>query len=430
MELLEGSLSTCPRNQHCAHWARVYMKYCLCSVKDGASLALGLVSVISWGVAEIPQIITNFREKSTEGLSIAFLMTWIIGDLFNLIGCKLEPATLPTQYYMAFLYTVTTVILASQTVYYGHIYHRLKANRLGLPHKVPKLHDEEAVSKNKQNDGVFVEKGRKSDVNQTNGSSVAEEGLHKPSSPISVSATVNSHHGSHERDLYYMSARSLTKSHTPTVGSYLARSRDYVKSPSTNMVDQNSIEEPLLRGPMNMQSSPPPNTKSMLCVVTAAMFFLSSFDLDLSRSNRFISVLEKPHRGIVIQVGRKLLQSNGGPLLQDGAGGSGIGTILGWAMAAIYMGGRLPQICLNIRRGSAEGLNPFMFIFALIGNLTYVASILVNSLEWSKIRSNLPWLVDAGGCVILDTFILVQFIYFRWRKSKGSQVNHDLLVAA
>ena len=32
----------------------------------------------------------------------------------------------------------------------------------------------------------------------------------------------------------------------------------------------------------------------------------------------------------------------------DGSG-SGIGTFLGWSMAAIYMGGRLPQIFLNVR---------------------------------------------------------------------------------
>lgn len=69
----------CPREEHCSEWAKQYLKYCLCNMKDGVSLALGLVSVISWGVAEIPQIITNYRTKSTEGLSIAFLMTWIAG---------------------------------------------------------------------------------------------------------------------------------------------------------------------------------------------------------------------------------------------------------------------------------------------------------------------------------------------------------------
>ncbi|KAG4396143.1 hypothetical protein GLYMA_19G123451v4 [Glycine max] len=79
----------------------------------------------------------------------------------------------------------------------------------------------------------------------------------------------------------------------------------------------------------------------------------------------------------------------------------------------IYLSGRLSQICLNIRRVHVEGLNPLMFLFAVIGNATYVASIVVISLDWSKIRPNLPWLVDAGGCVLLDFFILMQFIYFR-----------------
>ena len=55
------------------------MKYCLCSVKDEISLSLGVISIISWAVADIPQIITNYKEKSSEGLSIAFLITWVVG---------------------------------------------------------------------------------------------------------------------------------------------------------------------------------------------------------------------------------------------------------------------------------------------------------------------------------------------------------------
>lgn len=55
------------------------MKYCICSVKDEISLSLGVISVISWAVAEIPQIITNYKQKSSEGLSIVFLATWILG---------------------------------------------------------------------------------------------------------------------------------------------------------------------------------------------------------------------------------------------------------------------------------------------------------------------------------------------------------------
>jgi len=77
MDFFKSTMPICP--QHCSRWARVYMEYCLCNMKDGVSLTLGMISVLSWGVAEIPQIVTNYKEKSTEGLSLAFLLTWIIG---------------------------------------------------------------------------------------------------------------------------------------------------------------------------------------------------------------------------------------------------------------------------------------------------------------------------------------------------------------
>ncbi|KAI6696977.1 hypothetical protein NL676_017096 [Syzygium grande] len=107
-----SDMPLCPAGRHCVQWARKHMQYCLCSARDGISLSLGVVSVISWGVAQIPQIVTNYKQKSAEGVSIAFLMTW-----------------LPTQYYTAMLYTITTMVFTGQTVYYGHIYPRLKYRR-------------------------------------------------------------------------------------------------------------------------------------------------------------------------------------------------------------------------------------------------------------------------------------------------------------
>ncbi|KAL2900786.1 Lysosomal amino acid transporter 1 [Bienertia sinuspersici] len=120
-------MADCP--PQCATWARDYFGYCLCTTNQAISLTLGFVSVISWGIAEIPQFITNCKTKSPEGLSLLFLLTWIIGDLFNMFGCLLETATLPTQLYMAMLYTVTTVTLTLQLVYYRYIYARFKCNR-------------------------------------------------------------------------------------------------------------------------------------------------------------------------------------------------------------------------------------------------------------------------------------------------------------
>lgn len=84
MEMRSNGMEICPKGGECAKWAIEYLKYCICGTKEGVSLGLGVISVVTWTVAEIPQIITNYKQKSTEGLSLTFLATWIIGYLFSL----------------------------------------------------------------------------------------------------------------------------------------------------------------------------------------------------------------------------------------------------------------------------------------------------------------------------------------------------------
>lgn len=396
---------SCPSAPHCAEWAKVYLKYCLCSTKDGVALGLGLASVLSWGIAEVPQIITNYKQKSTEGLSIAFLMTWIVGDLFNLVGCFLEPATLPTQFYMALLYTITTVILTGQTIYYSHIYH-LKVKKTGTTAK---------SQKHQRGDASLREKllGHRDEAFKNNIQSGPTIPI--PSSPIQVNTEVfRQRHGpvSPGSDYYYASARSLSRSPVPT-GTWLGNNRQTTKV-TPQMNDEG---ESLFAEFVPAQSAPAAITKNSLSVVPWISVVLGMCVLHI--------LVGTTHRDasneIIIPVGRKLLvlaDDHAGSSLSHGSG-SGIGSFLGWAMAVIYMGGRLPQIFLNMQRGHAEGLSPLMFTFALVGNTTYVGSILVNSLDWARLRPNLPWLVDAGGCVLLDSFIILQFLYFHYRKQRG-----------
>ncbi|KAJ0027185.1 hypothetical protein Pint_35851 [Pistacia integerrima] len=144
---------------------------------------------------------------------------------------------------------------------------------------------------------------------------------------------------------FIRSARSLSRSHTPTAGSLLAQ-----RMSPTSDHSGISIEQPLLGGQVSTQSAPSPNTKTMLCLVSI-MIFLRTVNLEFLASGYHNIEFEKSNKGFVIQVGRKLLQFQvqGGLLQGNGIEGSnGIGSCLGWAMAAIYMGGRLPQICLNV----------------------------------------------------------------------------------
>ncbi|KAE9599696.1 hypothetical protein Lalb_Chr14g0365111 [Lupinus albus] len=371
------------------------------SVKETASFTLGMISVFIWVVAEIPQIMTNYRAKSAEGLSITFLVTWIIGDLFNFFGCLLEPATLPTQLYMAVLYTIITVVLGAQSIYYGHIYPQLKYKRQIKHSKHEQVETPTNVGQSNSGEKKASDGEEKNGFDDYNGGTGRSSPIPFPAHPRGISTG---------RELFYQSARYLSKSHTPTAGSLLAQRM----IPSSPTLD--SIQENLLGSAAATQSAPALKIKNTLCLVSI-LTILGGINMLQSLDRTTNHMVSNPRQESVIYVGRKLfqvLQVGSDQLTENGAsGGSSIGTFLGWIMTFIYLGGRLPQICLNIRRGHAEGLNPLMFLFALIGNATYVASILMISLDWSKLQPNLPWLVDSGGCVLLDFFILMQFIYFR-----------------
>uniref|UniRef100_M4D5F4 Vacuolar amino acid transporter YPQ1 n=1 Tax=Brassica campestris TaxID=3711 RepID=M4D5F4_BRACM len=349
----------------CVRWVERYFDDCLCNLNDEVSFALGIVSLICWGVAEIPQIITNFRTKSSHGVSLSFLLAWVAGDIFNLIGCLLEPATLPTQFYTALLYTVSTVVLVIQTIYYDYIYRLCTHGRTKICQK-----DEEDEEKKPLNPP------------KTMGSAISIPGESYKASP--------------RKEFYYTSARSLAGSGTPPLRTSYFR---VAKSgPSAMTIDSGS-------------SSDEDETMSTLPVVTAktitqprpiprqagfGTFLAASVSLPLQAK----SLAEKYAHAS----SRRLLNER---IVEHSA----LGQWLGWLMAAIYMGGRIPQIWLNIKRGSVEGLNPLMFIFALVANATYVGSILVRTIEWDSIKANLPWLLDAIVCVLLDLFVSFKTIY-------------------
>ncbi|XP_031115049.1 probable vacuolar amino acid transporter YPQ1 isoform X2 [Ipomoea triloba] len=337
MSLAQNSGAYCvAEKKPCVGWVEKYFKDCLCNISDDFSFVLGLVSLVCWGVAEIPQIVTNFRTKSSHGVSLLFLLTWIAGDIFNLVGCLLEPATLPTQLYTALVDEAKKPL------------RQRKSGGSGIP--IP-------------------------------------DGASRAARP-------------HQVDYYYTSARSMAGSATPPFRTnlWLAKS-----GPSALGMDNDcSSDDETVEAPsMNSISQPKPIPRS------------AGYGAFLTTS------LSIPHQTKALMPvyaalgGRKLLQ-------ESGTEHSSFGQWLGWMMAAIYMGGRIPQIWLNIKRGSVEGLNPLMFIFALMANATYVGSILVRTTAWDKIKPNLPWLLDAAVCVGLDIFIILQYIYYRYcRKNSG-----------
>lgn len=418
-------MAHCDSGEICILWAERYLKG---SVTDCLSLGFGLISVFSWAIAEIPQIFTNFKNGSTEGVSLAFLMTWVVGDLFNLVGCLMEPATLPTQFYTALVYTITTVVLVWQTLYYDHIYKWLKARKANsFPEK-----QQDSASKDQSNNKITKPvnvpenidySGELAKKNDADNLKILSFGTPASSLPIPTSSP--SHDRSTGKNLYYMSARSLASSHTPTMGSYLApSSRGSARSGPSNILNQSSVDD---EGLLANVDSTPKNSKTVLRSVAATALFVGGLNFFHVQAIPSFESAKIDSRAVVILTGRKILQEASTFAFRDSKIGeqsvSIAGTWLGWIMAAIYMGGRVPQIWKNVQRGTVEGLNPLMFLFALIGNAAYVGSIIVKTLEWKMLKPNMPWLVDAAVCVVLDFFILTQFLYYRTRKDDEHEDN-------
>lgn len=77
-------------------------------------------------------------------------------------------------------------------------------------------------------------------------------------------------------------------------------------------------------------------------------------------------------------------------------------TLMGWGSAVLYLGSRVPQIYKNWRLKSCEGLSLVMFVFSVWGNVLYVASIFLFSLDADYLIKNMPWWIGSGGTLIFD----------------------------
>ncbi|GLB38390.1 putative protein with repeated motif present between transmembrane helices in cystinosin, yeast ERS1p, mannose-P-dolichol utilization defect 1, and other hypothetical proteins [Lyophyllum shimeji] len=85
--------------------------------RDTWSSVLGWVSIANWIIVYSPQIYENYSLQSGEGLSILFVLAWLVGDLCNLFGAILG-GLLPTVIILALYYSVCDLILLAQIYYY------------------------------------------------------------------------------------------------------------------------------------------------------------------------------------------------------------------------------------------------------------------------------------------------------------------------
>ncbi|CAJ0587591.1 unnamed protein product, partial [Mesorhabditis spiculigera] len=122
---------TAKEDINCTHgiqWIHNYFGDCVDNEIKLVGFAVGLVSLVLWMLPMVPQFLQNYKNKSCEGLTLAFLLSWIIGDTCNAVGAVLTDQQ-SIQQITGFIYVVQDILVATQYTYYTRIYQKLGPSR-------------------------------------------------------------------------------------------------------------------------------------------------------------------------------------------------------------------------------------------------------------------------------------------------------------
>ncbi|KAL7754131.1 hypothetical protein RI367_000111 [Sorochytrium milnesiophthora] len=96
------------------------------------------------------------------------------------------------------------------------------------------------------------------------------------------------------------------------------------------------------------------------------------------------------------------------------------GQFCSYLCAMLYLVSRMPQILHNRRRKSVAGLAVGMFMFAVLGNLTYTLSIVLRSAgdadPVTVLAKSAPFLAGSGGTLVFDGIIFYQWAKWQHRR--------------
>ncbi|EGG02630.1 uncharacterized protein MELLADRAFT_78753 [Melampsora larici-populina 98AG31] len=413
----------------------------------------GTISQIAWLFAQLPQIWKNYRSKSVDGLALPFLLSWLSGDLTNLLGCLLTEQ-LPFQRNLAIYFTLVDLILIYQFKTYS---------RPILPDYQPLgHHDSNSLSRSPfSNETETPEERWRRHLRQVSAAQLESPGglareytrsMSRKGRPRQTSSQSMGGGGGGAMDASFLSTKSDqtpisnagpvsdsggTVVRSPTHdqrGRSLARSNHARLAPlstTTILWNPNENERSVSNGGLvtSPPRSPQPSVLPSIAflgiftflVFNTAKFYPAGENLGgISRAwdNKILtSDLMKYDSGstkfpILDQVLKRRSFSNSEqPVIVSFDWQRLIGRISAWLCAILYLTSRLPQIWKNYCRKSVEGLSMTLFVMAFLGNLTYVISVLTSpqvSNQVGYLAESFPYLIGSGGTLCFDFTIFVQ----------------------
>lgn len=288
---------------------------------EALSGLLGSISLCSWIFVLAPQLYENYREHSAAGVSLLFLVIWLVGDIANLIGA-IWAELVPTVTALAIYFCFADVVLIIQVLYYEYWVKRRR--ELAEEQEEAEAEEEPLLGRRTSNSSVGLpgshQRRRRSAFENGNGITEGQTQLTN---------------GSNGQD--GAAHRSSTLDKIPEDGSQQASStsRETLKN---------------IAGIIG------------ICILGSAAWVIC-----------WKTGLWTPAAAPGDEGGH----SPGGKGERTPLGAE----ILGYISAVLYLGARIPQIYKNWREQSCEGLSLLFFLLSLIGNLTYGGG--VSHLSWS-----------------------------------------------
>ncbi|CAK7226660.1 hypothetical protein SBRCBS47491_006305 [Sporothrix bragantina] len=323
------------------------------SIHDALSGIFGSVSLTAWICLLLPQLIQNYKSQSADGLSMAFLIVWLIGDATNLAGA-LWTGLAPTAVALAFYFCIADAILITQCVYYNT--KNARRDRLLRQGRTRRRSSSTAVARQAADDDVseevFPEEGGEEDEDDS------PLLARRRSSSIGLP-------GSHRRHSTRRSESNLDPLRRMITGE-----------------DETPDSNPWLH-----------NTLSLIAVwIVGALGYFASYRMG------------------AWEVADPVGGGDEDPSLTKANDVyATIGLALGYFSAVCYLCARIPQIIKNYREKSCEGLALLFFLLSLTGNFTYGASLVAYSQDSKYLIKALPWLLGSLGTIVEDLIIFFQF---------------------
>ncbi|MCJ1398982.1 hypothetical protein MMC11_002184 [Xylographa trunciseda] len=357
----------------------------------------GSISIACWIVVFSPQIIENFRRGSADGLSLIFIVVWLLGDVFNILGAVLQ-GVLPTMTILAVYYTLADIVLLGQCFYYRGFTLSDAPTKPAPPSQV----DEEATEE-----------------------SPLLSSPHGLNSPARLTPA--------DADRPRSSSFSSFNSHFTAVdGTHLSPATPLLPPPRPS-------DPPAVLKPQSSLQTAIFNLGALLLVCTAGVFgWWLSTSGPRRQHHRYHDT--SPLTSLLTTFASTDLGVSSDEIYFDTWG-----QIFGYLCAILYLGSRVPQLLLNYRRKSTEGVSMLFFLFACVGNLTYVMSILAYEPGCARLQDvvsngngtmsgncaqgeygeeygryilvNASWLIGSAGTLFLDLAIFAQFWVYRGREA-------------